>query len=336
MASVFKRIGIDLGTQNLRVVTGDQGIIWSGPCCLAVQKQSGKVLAVGHEAVDWQGRMISDSRVIWPVEQGVVAYPDELIALLKVVLKPLWKPALLIQPTLVVTVPVGSTVTQRQVLTDLLLKLGAREVVLVAQPLGAMIGAGVPVADPTGSCFLHLGQGVVEAGVIALGRVGIFNSSTEAGNYLDWRLRLRLQFEHRSLVSYVELEQIKRQVVTFNQESKQADFTVKDTGTGEPARLALASDMFRYDLAKFVDKSISVIRKVLQNAPAELVADSVEKGVLLSGGLSLLEGLDGVLAERLQTPVVRVDQPVDSVALGLATIMVHLDEYRQSQRSYQS
>lgn len=336
MGSVFKRIGIDLGTQNLRVMDPEQGMIWSGPCCLAVHQQSGKVLAVGHEAVDLQGRMIGDSRVVWPVEQGVVAYPDELIALLRVVLKPLWKPALLIQPTLVATVPVGSTASQRQVLTDLLLKLGAREVVLVAQPLAAMIGAGVPVADPTGSCFLHLGQGVVEAGVIALGRVGISNSSTEAGNYLDWRLRLRLQFEHRCLVSYIELEQIKRQVLTFNQELKKADFTVKDTGTGEPARLTLTSDMFRYDLDKFIDKSISVIRKVLQNAPAELVADSVEKGILLSGGLSLLEGLDGALAERLQTPVVRVDQPVDSVALGLATIMVHLDEYRQSQRSYQN
>lgn len=336
MGSVFKRIGIDLGTQNLRVMDPGQGMIWSGPSCLAVHQQSGKVLAVGHDAVDLQGRMISDARVVWPMEQGVVAYPDELLALLKMVLKPVWKPALLIQPTLVVTVPVGSTVSQRQVLSDLLVKLGAREVVLVAQPLAAMIGAGMPVADPTGSCFLHLGQGVVEAGVIALGRIGIFQSSIDAGSYLDWRLRLRLQFERRSLVSYAELEQIKRQVVTFNQEMKRADFTVKDAGSGEPARLALTSDMFRSDLAIFLDKSISVIRKVLQEAPAELVSDSVEKGILLSGGLSLLDGLDGALAQRLNTPVVRVDQPAESVALGLVTIMAHLDEYRQSQRSYQN
>ena len=335
MQRIFKRIGLDIGTQNLRVVDPMEGTVWSGPCCLAVQKKSGKVLAVGHEAVDLQGRILQDAEVIWPVKCGAVAFSNELLALLKVVLKPFWKPALLIQPTLVVSIPVGSTVTQRQILSDTLVKLGAREVVLVAQPLAAMIGAGMPVADPTGSCFLHLGQGVMEAGVIALGRIGIFKSSSEAGNYLDWRLRLRLQFDHHSFVSYMEVEQIKHQVVTFSQESKKADFTVKESRSGEPARLSLTSDMFRYDNSILLDKTISVIRSVLQEAPPELVTDSVEKGILLSGGLSLLDGIDSALAGKLHTPVVRVDQPLGSVALGLATVMNHLDEYRQNQSSYQ-
>jgi rod shape-determining protein MreB len=216
-------------------------------------------------------------------------------------------------------------------MSKLFYDLGAREVFTIAQPLAASIGAGVPIADASGSFILQLGSDIVEAGVTALGSLVHFEQSDKGGRHLVEQIMLLLQQEVGIAVSAEEAERILHKVATVHTESKrQLLVTGKDAKQGNPMELQITSSALYDTVAAQLEEYQAVLQRLLSKIRPELTIDVIDKGLLLSGGLSQLHGLDRHLLQTLGMPVSVVEEPEQSVITGIHTALSHLDEYTES------
>ncbi len=328
---IFPKIGIDFGSSRIRVCTHTDGVVVDTPACLAVHQKSKEVLAIGKEAVDLQGRVEGVVDVLWPIQHGVVYDPNLALALLKIVLQPVLRSNFFSTPTFMVSVPAAATQVDRDTITKLFYDLGARDVFTIAQPLAASIGAGVPIADASGSFILQLGSDVVEAGVTALGSLVHFEHSEKGGRYLTEQIMLLLQQEVGIEVSSEQAERILQQVATVRKDSKrQLLITGKDTKQGNPMELQITSSAVYGTILTHLEEYQKLLQRLLAKIRPELTIDVIDKGLLLSGGLSQLHGLDRYLLQTLGMPVAVVEDPDKSVINGIHTALEHLDEYTES------
>jgi rod shape-determining protein MreB len=328
---IFPKIGVDFGSSRIRICTLSNGVMLDTPACLAVHQKTKEVLAVGKEALDLQGRVEGVVDVRWPIQHGVVYDPSLALALLKIVLQPISRSSFLSTPTYMVSVPAGATQVERDTMSKLFYDLGAREVFTIAQPLAASIGAGVPIADASGSFILQLGSDIVEAGVTALGSLVHFEQSDKGGRHLVEQIMLLLQQEVGIAVSAEEAERILHKVATVHTESKrQLLVTGKDAKQGNPMELQITSSALYDTVAAQLEEYQAVLQRLLSKIRPELTIDVIDKGLLLSGGLSQLHGLDRHLLQTLGMPVSVVEEPEQSVITGIHTALSHLDEYTES------
>lgn len=325
----FVKLAIDLGSYQTRVWINGRGIVLSQPTCLAIDQHK-TVLAVGNDAVEMEERA-SGVQVIWPVREGVVANGDAVLALLKVWLKPYWRSLLLTQPTVLVSVPVGSTHSNRFLIRKLLLSLGANEVITVAQSLAAAIGTGVPIADASGSYFMHLGAGTVETGVVSLGSIREWRQFALAGDYLMSQIHLQLESAVGILASKELLYAISRNIFTFDQQQQRKTSIVgKDVVSGQPVEKEVSSDLFSFIAQSLLTQYEELFTQVLESSPAALLSDLLDKGLLLSGGMAQINGLDRALSQKLKVPVAVVEDAELATIRGMEQLLVNLSEVRQS------
>lgn len=328
--TLFRRFAFDLGSANTRIWVEDKGVVVNEPTCLAIAP-SGEVLATGKEAVEIAGRQSQEVRTVWPIEAGAVVDETALLALLKVWLRPHFKPSFLLQPTVLVSTPAESTQANRSVIRSVFEKLGAIEVITIAQPLAAAIGSGVHTADATGSFYLHLGDGVVEGGVVSLGSIMVTRQTQLAGHYLADQIDLLLENDHQLKVDRAVIEMIKRQVFSLLPDTTRTEQVMgKSSQTQRPVNQAVTAEHLVQLGQQLLNEYITLLYQVLQEAAPALLVDSLDKGLLLSGGLAQIHGLDRSLATEFKMPVSVVDSPELVVIEGMSQVLAHLDDFRQS------
>lgn len=326
-----KKIGIDIGTANIRIWIDGPGVVIDEPTCIAIDTKNNSVLAVGQEAADMYGRVANHISVVYPVQSGEVYDAAALITLLRVFLSDAIGTISLYNPVIMATVPVGATHADREITTEVLHGLGAGETYTIAQPLAASIGSGVPIADASGSFVLNMGAGIIEGVIISLGSVIVSQTSRYGGEYLRDSLKLFVQNTFDLKISDSTAEEIKKKILSVDTTiSQQGFFAGQDMVTENPKEVEISSgDLYEFALT-YLEKVQSVVEELLSHMPAELAVDVIDKGLLLTGGTANLIGIEQFFTQKLGIPVVVVDEPTQVTISGVAQALEHLDLFKKS------
>ena len=326
-----QQIGIDLGSSMIRIWTPSEGVLLREPAFLAVETVSKKVVAVGAEAAAMRGRVLKGVVVLQPIKEGMVYDFHSAQALLRIYLQRVTSKVPFASKKIMASVPANKTEVSQQILSDLLYSVGASEVYTVSQPLAASIGAGVPIADASGTILLQLGSGVVEAAVISLGSMIASATTYKAGDYFTERLQYELRRKKEFTVAFETAEKLKRSLVSLDK-SVQKNLLVagKDSIKGNPREIKVNTQDLAAQTLKVFDEYEYLIKDMLTTIPPELTVDIVDKGILVSGGGADLDGLSQHLTDRLGVPVSIVDDPAEAVIKGIGTALENLDEFKES------
>ncbi len=323
-------LGIDLGTSRTRIWCQGKGVVIDQPTMVATHTQTQKVVAVGQAAAEMCGRVTSQIKLHHPIKNGRIFDAVTAKAMLQVWLQQILGFRYLFSPVIMVSVPAGYTQASRQAVIEVLFQLGAREVYTVAQPLAAAIGAGVPIADASGTLVFQLGAGVAEAAVISLGSVVHHRSLELAGDHLDQVLQKQITRQYQLQLGLESVRQLKHRLLWFDPNRQ----VISVVGQSLPEHLAreveLHTKVLVGDVMRVLATYEELIKSLLKDVYPALIADVLDKGLLLSGGLSQLVGLDSWLAEKLKMPTAVVENPDMVVIEGIKLALGNLDDFKQS------
>jgi rod shape-determining protein MreB len=330
-SKVTPKVGIDLGTTRTRIWSSESGFMVDEATWIAVDQASGKVVAVGDEAAAMTGRVGESVKVFSPISQGEVVDHELLQAFLRVLLQRVFTAVTFFRPVVMVSVPASLSPAKREIVVESLFGVGAKEVFTMAQPLAAAIGAGVPIADASGTFLFHLGGGVVEAAVISLGSMVISDETTKAGIYIDQKIVGEIKKDKELVISQRTAEMLKQMVGSLDQKTTRELLTSgQDLHRGSPKEVSVHAEVLYPLLDLVADHFQQLLQRLLSDIPPELTVDVIDKGLLLTGGLAQLHGLSEYLVDKLGVPVACVDEPEKAVIKGLATALEHLEEFRES------
>ncbi|MDE2769111.1 MAG: rod shape-determining protein [Chloroflexota bacterium] len=322
------RLGIDLGTVNVVVNRIGQGITINEPSVVAVSMDR-RIQAIGHAAHAMVGRTPGSLRIIRPMQDGVIA--DYLVteAMLRYFIDRSCGRIRLVRPEIMVAVPSGVTTVERRAVLDARLAAGARRVHLLPESLAAAIGAQVPVSEPSGSMIVNVGGGTTEISVISLNDVvaDCSTSSRVGGNRIDDAIAAYIRRKYNLMVGDHTAEQIKIGIGSAIVLSPAETMEVRgrDQVQGLPRTVTVTSDEVTEAITEPLSQIVRGVRMVLESTPPELSADIIDKGIVMSGGTSLLRNLDQLLSQEIGIAVHVADQPLMCVALGCGIAIEHTD-----------
>jgi rod shape-determining protein MreB len=323
-------IGIDLGTANSIVYMKDQGIVLREPSVVAIEEGSKHVLAVGIEAKRMIGRTPANIVAIRPMKMGVIADFDITEAMLKYFIEKVTPNKLrgkYFRPRVVIAVPSGITGVEKRAIEDAAHAAGAGEVFLVEEPMAAAIGVGLPVSEPAGSMIVDIGGGTCEVAIISLAGIVHARSVRTAGDAMDECIMEYMRRVYNLLIGERTAEEIKTTIGSAYPLEEEVSMEVRgrDLVAGLPKTLRVTSEEIREALKDPVTTIVDAIRITLNDAPPELASDLVDRGIVLSGGSSLLCGLDRLIAAQTGLPVTVADDPLSGVANGTGKVLDELD-----------
>ncbi len=332
--ALFKRIGIDLGTANSLVWEIGRGLVLQEPTVVAVSLENNRVLAVGKEAKRMLGRTPDYIIAKKPMRDGVIADYEITEAMLRYFLQKTVGTSLLFKPEVLICVPTGVTQVEQRAVIDATLSAGARRAYLIDEPLAAAIGAQIPIAEPSGNMIIDIGGGTCEIAVISLGGVVSHRSLRIGGNKLDETIAGYLRRKYNLIIGEQTAEAIKIKIGRALPPKKERAMEIRgrDAISGLPRRQEIKASEIAEALQPPLRQILSAIKHVLEDTPPELVSDIIDKGVILSGGTSLLKGLDKYLSGQLSVACRVIDEPLLSVIKGTSLVLENLDEYHKSLR----
>lgn len=323
-------IAVDIGTDMVRIWEKGKGLVEEHPSYLAVDSRSKRILAHGQDAYEMRGRVAANVSLLRPFQKGQLWDIKIAQAFLRVVLHSVLKKSFF-SPTILFSIPASMQPAIEEETIQLGYSLGAKEVLTVAQPLAAAIGAGMPIVDSSGGFIMQLGAGINEVGVVSLGTLVESEKSFEAGDDFEQALQGYLQKNHQILVSRDTARMLIHKLVSLGKSHPGTVLvTGKDEKTAAPKELQISAEKLRLFVEERTQILVQLVKKLLSKVPAELTVDVVDKGLLLSGGGALLSGLDSYLVPKLGIPISVVDDPERAVIRGMGVIMDHLDEFRRS------
>jgi rod shape-determining protein MreB len=310
-------MAVDLGTANTLVYVRGRGIVLSEPSVVAIDQRSGEVHAVGLEAKRMLGRTPGTIQAIRPLKDGVIADFDVTEQMLRHFIQKVHQHRFA-HPRVVVCVPSGVTGVEKRAVEEATLSAGARQAYLIEEPMAAAIGAGLPVAEPTGNMIVDIGGGTTEVAVISLGGIVVSQSLRVGGDEMDEAIINHIKREYKLLIGQQTAEEIKLEVGSAYpmKEEVQAEVRGRDMLTGLPKTVILSSEEVRLALEEPVSQIIESIKATLDKTPPELAADIMDRGIVLAGGGSLLHGLDERLRHETHMPVHLAESPLTCVAVG--------------------
>lgn len=328
----IKKIGIDLGTTNVLVYVPKKGIIINEPSVVAISKADGKVLAVGLEAKDMIGRTPDTIVAERPLKDGVIANYQITEAMLRYFINKALGGARLFRPEVMVAVPAGITSTERRAVIDATIAAGARAAYIIKEPIVAAIGADIPIGAASGHMIIDIGGGTAEIAVISLGGIVSSGSARVGGNKFDRAIMEHVRQKYNLAVGERTAEEIKIQVGSAMFMDKPLTMEVKgrDMINGLPRIISVSSDDITEALQHELGLLIDAIKEVLYNTPPELSADVMDKGIIMSGGSSLLRNLDELVAQATGVPTYLAEDPLLCVAKGTGIALDNLDSYKRS------
>ena len=315
-------MAIDLGTANTLVYVKDQGVVLNEPSVVAISVVAGKkeILAVGNEAKQMLGRTPGSIVAIRPLRDGVIADFEVTEAMIKHFIRKVHNRRGFASPKMVICVPSGSTAVERRAIQESAESAGASEVYLIEEPMAAAIGAGLPITEPTGSMVVDIGGGTTEVAVISLGGIVYARSVRVGGDKMDEAIIAYIRRVHNLLIGESTAERIKKEIGSAyppaDGEGKTLDIKGRDLMNGVPKEIIVSERHVAESLAEPVSQIIEAVKVALEQTPPELAADIVDKGIVLTGGGSLLTNLDFVLRHSTGLPVTIADDPLSCVALG--------------------
>ncbi len=324
-------IGIDLGTANTLVHVKGRGIVLSEPSVVAVRTDTREVLAVGEEAKRMLGRTPSSIEAIRPMRDGVIADFDTVEKMIRYFIKKVHgnkRP--FINPRMVIGIPSGITEVERRAVKESAEQAGAREIYLIEESLAAAIGADIPINEPAGNMVVDVGGGTTEVSVISLGGMVISNSIRVGGDDFDEAIMQHVKKVHNLIIGERTAENVKVSIGNAypnkNQEVETMDIKGRDAISGLPRILEMDSVEIRECLQEPINQVLEVVRMTLDQTPPELAADIVERGIVMTGGGSLLKGLTTFLSKETGVPVLLAENPLTCVVIGAGKFLDELEK----------
>lgn len=322
-------LGIDLGTANTLVYVRDRGLLIDEPSVVAVDKNTKKVVAIGLEAKRMLGRTPGEIEAIRPMKDGVIADFDLVEQMLKYFIRKVQKYRFYFRPRAVICVPAGITEVEKRAVVDSAESAGVREVYMVTETMAAAIGMGIPVGEPSGNMVIDIGGGTAEIAVLALNGMVCDMSVRIGGDEMDETIVSYLKKTYNLLVGESTAEQIKIQIGSAFPLEDELEMEVKgrDLVAGIPKTLRITSTEIRDALNEPISIIVEAVKQALEQTPPELSADILDKGIIMTGGSSLLRGLDERIRQETNLPVNVIDDPLSCVARGALKIIEDTDKY---------
>ncbi|EAC6449822.1 rod shape-determining protein [Listeria monocytogenes] len=320
-------IGIDLGTANILVYSKEKGIILNEPSVVALNTNDGTVLAIGQEAKEMIGKTPTSISAVRPMKDGVIADFDLTSGLLREIMRRISVSGVR-KPNVVVCTPTGATSVERRAISDAVRSTGARSVVLIEEPVAAAIGADLPVAEPVANVIVDIGGGTSEIAIISYGGVVSSTSIRTGGDHMDEEIIQYIRKNYNLLIGQTTAERIKMELgyAPIEHVTQTADIRGRDLLTGLPKTIHVSSTEIQSALAETLQRILEAIRNTLELCPPELSGDIVDRGIILSGGGSLLQGFRDWLVEEIDVPVHMAPSPLESVAIGTGRSLVFADK----------
>ena len=314
-------IGIDLGTANVLVVVDDKGVVLNEPAVVAVDNRMDEIIAVGHEAYKMIGRTPKDIEAIKPMMNGVISDYDNAEKMLRGFINMLGESkgmGKIVMPRIMVSVPSKITDVERKAVQDATKQAGAREVLLIEEPIAAAIGAGIDITVPGGHLVVDIGGGTTDVAVISLGGTVISKSIKVGGNRFDQDVIRYIKKNYNVIIGERTAEKIKKDIgcAYRRQEERFIKITGRDLTNGLPKSITVSSFEIMDAMSDSVAQITNLVIKVLQDTPPELASDIAERGIVLTGGGALLYGMDKKISEVTGLKVRLASEPINCVALG--------------------
>ncbi|MFA6492705.1 MAG: rod shape-determining protein [Patescibacteria group bacterium] len=325
-------IGIDLGTANTLVYVGGKGIVINEPSVVAINQKSKQILAIGNEARKMVGRTPAHIVAIRPLVDGVVSDFEVTEQMLKYFIDKVHREkfSLFPRPRVVIGIPYGVTEVERRAVEEAALNAGARQVFLIEEPVAAAIGARLPIQEANGNMVVDIGGGTTEVAVISLGGIVASRSLRIAGDEMNQDIILFARDKLNLLLGERTAEEIKVTIgsATELKENAQMPMRGRDLVTGLPKEITVDAEQIRGALKKSVTQIVDAIRVTMEETPPELIADIMEKGIVLCGGGALLKGLDQLIKQTTQTRVHIANDPLTSVVRGTGLVLEDLENLK--------
>jgi len=325
---LFCDLAIDLGTANTLVYLKGKGIIVQEPSIVVVNRKSGKVEAVGKRAKDMLGKTPSSIVAIKPMRDGVIADFEIAEKMLDYFIKKSTNNrSFLIRPRIVIGIPTGITQVERRAVKDVAMRAKASEVYLVEQPMSASVGAELPISEPTGNMIVDIGGGTTDIAVISLTGIVYNHAIRIAGNEMDEAIIQYVKKKYNLLIGEKTSEQVKMQIGSAYPLDEPMTMEIKgrDLREGIPKTIVIDDQEIRDALEDTVASIMDAIRVALEKTPPEISADIIDRGIVLTGGGSLLKNIDKRIREETQLPVFITEDPLTTVVIGAGKMLDDLD-----------
>lgn len=319
-------IGIDLGTANTLVFVRDKGIVLREPSVVAVYSTSRRIRAVGEEAKKMLGRTPGSIVALRPMKDGVIADFEVTEAMLRYFISKVSKSMHLVPPRVIIAVPSGITEVEKRAVKEAAIHAGARDVLLIQEPMAAAIGVGLPVDEPSANMIVDIGGGTTEVAILSLNGVVFSRSIRVGGDEMDRNIINYIKREYNLVIGERTAEELKMKIGSAAPLEEELSLSIKgrDAVVGLPRTITVSSKEVRNSLKDSFASIINVIKGALEQCPPELSSDLVDRGIVLAGGGALIRNLDVLIAGETGLPVVVAHDPLSAVANGTGTVLQDL------------
>jgi rod shape-determining protein MreB len=331
-----KHIGVDLGTVNVLVWVKGRGIILQEPSVVAIAINDNKIVAVGTDARAMLGRTPETIEVARPLRDGVIADYVVTEAMLRYFVEKVAGRLRLVKPLIAISVPVGVTSVESRAVHDAAIQAGGREAYLIPEPLAAALGAGMPINTPTGNLVVDIGGGTSEAAVISMNGIVEFASVRIGGNRIDESIMSYVKRKYNLMIGEQTAEEIKIEIgsaLPLEEELKR-EVRGRDQVSGLPKTIQITAAEVTEAIAEPLSAIVSVVKEVLEKTPPELASDVIDRGLVMTGGGSLLRSFDRLLTKETGVPCYVADNPVACVALGAGKALEDYEVIKRSLPAY--
>ena len=331
LAFLGRDMAVDLGTANTLVYVRRRGIALNEPSVVALNTNTGKIVAVGVQAKRMIGRTPGNIVAIRPLKDGVIADFDVTERMLRYFIQKVHRRRHLARPRLVVAVPSGITGVEQSAVREAGHQAGARRVYIIEEPMAAAIGAGLPVHEPTGNMVVDVGGGTTEVAMISLGGIVTSESIRVGGDEMDRAIIVFAKKEHSLMLGERTAEEIKMAIGSAypSPDEPHAEIRGRDLVSGLPKTVVISGGEVRHAIQGPVSTIVDIVKTTLDKCPPELAGDVMDRGIALTGGGALLRGLDERLREETGMPIQLADNPLESVVLGAGKCVEDFDALQQ-------
>lgn len=329
---LLKKLGIDLGTTNVLVYVPEKGIVINEPCVVALDAIDNKVMAIGTEAKEMLGRTPGSIIAAHPLKDGAIANYHITRTMLKYFIDKLGGRVRLFKPDVMVAIPAGITSTEKRAVIDACNAAGAKNTYVLKEPVAAALGAGIPIASPSGNMIIDIGGGTSEIAVIALGDIVTSTSARVGGNKMDDAIANYIRKKYNLVIGEATAENIKIKVGSALPLKKELKMEVSGCNTisGLPESIMITSSDVVVGVREVLQEIIAAVKSVLQKTPPELASDVMDKGIVMTGGGSQLRAFDKMLTKITGVPCQVAEDPTLCVAKGTGIAVDNLENFKKS------
>lgn len=326
-----KSIGIDLGTANILINVKGEGIVINEPSVVAINAQTNEVVAVGTEAYKMVGRTPGNIKAIRPLKDGVIADFDITEKMLKYFIEKTNVKTMFSRPKIMICCPTNITSIEQKSIIEAAEQTGSKDVYLELEPKVAAVGAGMDIFKPQGNMVIDIGGGTSDIAILSMGDIAASKSIRLAGDKMNLAIQSYVKVHHNIVIGERTAEDVKKQIGTAFEPNPENTITIRgrDVQTGLPVSVTISETDVQKALNDIFYTIIDGAKTVLEQAQPELSADIIDHGIMLTGGGSLVRGIDKLFARELQVPVIIAENPLDTVALGTGILLDHIENNEQ-------